>query len=481
MEAIMTRATNQRGVSLLLLVIMITAFAGVAVGVVTLLRSRHESYPYQVQSYQAYALAHAGAEFAMRFTRENVDANGGYGNFLQNYIAVTGGRVNFGNGTFTLRYVPWVPGSSANCGDDKLYSRGTCGTASREIELSQFGVNVSRPSGPLVNLVSLTATHYDDCAAGVCYSGSRLSLNICDPVLGTLPLTYGVPYGQIEGLYTYFPTYIAATRDGAGKQVTLAGVFGGGMARAGWLWDAACGDPASSPWVLCSTPGTPSTCTLASVGKYVAQGKTLPAWDKVNNPTPLASEIFQITPVPHSQWAYAHFPTSGNIGISGDRPRSGVPCSNNLSTCCDPNPNTCSLAPTDPNYFAPCCTGSYPPNPCCYDPQGFAGGSRSYPNGTVIDPVRAPTSAGYGTWLDRTAYTCSEYDFAGNQGHIFINLQAGGGYINIETIGDITPPVTIYFHFPYQPPDIIKCTTGIPTGCMSQYPPQYVTWVFTVN
>ncbi len=77
MEPIMTRLSSQRGVSLMLLIVMITVFAGVAVGVVTLLRARHESYPYQVQSYQAYTLAHAGIEFAIRYARENTQRQRG--------------------------------------------------------------------------------------------------------------------------------------------------------------------------------------------------------------------------------------------------------------------------------------------------------------------------------------------------------------------------------------------------------------------
>ncbi len=65
------RLNSQRGVSLLLLIIAITVFAGVAIGIVTLLRARYESYPYQVQSYQAYALANAGVEFAIRYAKDN--------------------------------------------------------------------------------------------------------------------------------------------------------------------------------------------------------------------------------------------------------------------------------------------------------------------------------------------------------------------------------------------------------------------------
>jgi hypothetical protein len=483
----MTRITSQRGVSLLLLIIMITVFAGVAIGVVTLLRSRHESYPYQVQSYQAYTLAHAGAEFAIRLAGENASGVGDYATYFS-----SGRQFTLGNGMFTLRYEP-----GTGCGNDKVYSLGTCGTASREIELSYFGSYVAQASVPLVKITGpITIQHYDDCSGGVCYSGSRIKLsNVCDPTLARLPNTYGQPHGLIDGQYTFYPTSIAATRDGAGKQVTLAGVFadGSGIMRAGWLWDSACGDPGSSPWVLCdaakAASGSLSTCTAGSVGKYVAAGRTLPAWDGTISNAPAQS--MQITPVNHSQYSYAHFPTSGNIGVSNDRPRTGVPCDNNLATCCDPNPNTCALPPADPDYFAPCCVG--PSRPCCYAPGGFEGfwapgGNRSYAAGTCIDPQRAPSGALYSgnPWVSRTDYTCSERDFAGNQGHVYVVLLTGGGYINIETLGDITPPVTFYFHFPYETAEYYECRYGQdiygnPRSCRSQYPPQYVTWVFTVN
>jgi hypothetical protein len=506
----MTRLTSQRGVSLMLLILMITVFAGVAVGVVTLLRARHESYPYQVQSYQAYTLAHAGVEFAIRYARENTNGNGDYATLMQSYFPPGGRQFKFGNGVFTLTYVP-----SNSCGQDVLLSRGTSGTATREIKLSHFSSFVAQPGTALVTINGPigSATHYDDCSGGTCYSGSRITFNICDPILATLPNTWGQPYGQITGLDAGSPTYIAATRDGANKQVTLAGVFagGGGTGRGGWLWDAACGVPGSSPWVPCSTPGSPPTCTAGTVGKYVAAGQTLPAWD--GNTADALAQSFAITPVPHSGYSYAHFPTSGNEGQPGDRPRAGVPCDNDGCTCCDPNPSTCGTTTNSkcpPNCVdpssgnpcgwpnppcctpVPCCTGSYPPRPCCYAPQAFmggpGGGSRSYPIGTCIDTTASPTAPTHTgvTWLSRTDFTCSETDFGGNQGHVFVNLYASGGYINIETIGDITPPVTFYFHFPYRPVDYFPCRyghtqDGFPLPCRCAAWPQWVTWTFTVT
>jgi hypothetical protein len=69
---------------------------------------------------------------------------------------------------------------------------------------------------------------------------------------------------------------------------------------------------------------------------------------------------------------------------------------------------------------------------------------------------------------------------------VFVNLYASGGYINIETIGDITPPVTFYFHFPYRPVDYFPCRyghtqDGFPLPCRCAAWPQWVTWTFTVT
>ena len=156
----MTRLNSQRGVSLMLLILAITAFAGVAIGVVTLLRARYESYPYQVQSYEALTLANAGVEFAARLALDNVGTDGNYKTFMVANFT-TPRTFSFGNGTFQLTYASGATG----CGDDALYSRGKFGTATREIQIPNFGGFISRGGGGggtgLFISVAPAAKHYD--------------------------------------------------------------------------------------------------------------------------------------------------------------------------------------------------------------------------------------------------------------------------------------------------------------------------------
>jgi Tfp pilus assembly protein PilV len=134
----MIRLTSQRGVSLLVLITMVTVFAGVAIGFVTLVRSRHESYPYQVQSYQAYALAHAGAAFAMRYALDNNDFMANPGKYVANGIAYNSANwktFQLGSDSFKLQYV------TGSC-NDRMYARGECGTATREVVLQYFSTTL---------------------------------------------------------------------------------------------------------------------------------------------------------------------------------------------------------------------------------------------------------------------------------------------------------------------------------------------------
>jgi hypothetical protein len=210
----MIRLTNQRGVSLLLLIVMVTVFAGVAIGGVMLLRTRHESYPYQVQSYQAYALAHAGVEFATRYVRDNQS------DFISNpalYIPQSSYKsFAFGNGTFELKYVPGCP--------DALYSRGTCGTATREVKLSSFA-----GTGGSVYMASVP-TRIEYTSAGI-YSGSRVEFRYCDPTRFTLGNWSWIKLNSIT---------IAADKPVNIMRVGITKPSFGSVDYE-WVWDGACG------------------------------------------------------------------------------------------------------------------------------------------------------------------------------------------------------------------------------------------------
>ncbi len=64
---------NERAVALVILIIVITVTALIGAGVVSFMGAKQKSYPYQVQSYQAYMIAHSGVEFAVRYAHDNKD------------------------------------------------------------------------------------------------------------------------------------------------------------------------------------------------------------------------------------------------------------------------------------------------------------------------------------------------------------------------------------------------------------------------
>lgn len=65
------KSSNNRGIALVLLIMSITIIGLIGAGIVSLVGSKHRAYPYQVQSYQAYTLANAGVEFAIRYVHDN--------------------------------------------------------------------------------------------------------------------------------------------------------------------------------------------------------------------------------------------------------------------------------------------------------------------------------------------------------------------------------------------------------------------------
>lgn len=113
---------TEKGVSLVVLVIAITLTSLLGVGIVSFMGTKQKSVVPQAQTYQAYAIAHAGIEFAIRYAYDNKDDN----DFPGAHFPKT---VSFGGGTFAITY---------NEVTNKLTSVGTYGTASRTVELTNF-------------------------------------------------------------------------------------------------------------------------------------------------------------------------------------------------------------------------------------------------------------------------------------------------------------------------------------------------------
>ena len=409
----------------------------------------------------------------MRYARENVDGSGSYLDALLNLIAANNGRFNLGDGAFQLSYV-----ATSAC-KDELYSRGcstrfnadgTCPGATRVVKLSPFGSAVGKAILSMHITSAITKSHYPaPSEPNIGYSGSRIGFNFCDFTQAYSKGNQYIPHGTITGLYGPgfggYSATIAATRDFANNQVTLArlgfaGMNGGPL----WIWDTACG-PCLGP--------------LDGTGQHKYAGQLLPAWDKNLHPTPLPSETFQIDPVPHSGYAHSRWPTSGMelSGFPQDRPHSGTQCSMDSSSCCV---DSSALQAYWPTVTTICTNPPSPSNPPCCEPSP---GNTT----TIMNCIDTAQSSAYGPCFSRTEATCSgELSCGGGMGNMGINVQVpGGGQVAIETLGDLAcDPVTkvcatFYFQFPYLPCDVQGCEDG--TNCRTLFPPRYITWTFTVT
>jgi hypothetical protein len=113
---------TEKGISLVILIIAITLTSLLGVGIVSFMSARQKTLVPQAQTYQAYAIANAGIEFAIRYAYDNKDDN----DFPNSHFPKT---VPFGGGSFTITY------DSTN---NLVRSVGVYETASRTIELTNF-------------------------------------------------------------------------------------------------------------------------------------------------------------------------------------------------------------------------------------------------------------------------------------------------------------------------------------------------------
>ncbi len=116
---------TDRGVSLVVLIVIITVLGFLGAGIVSFMGAKHRAYPVHVQSHQALSLANAGIEFAIRYAYDKYQIGQSVKDCLGSPVTV-----NFGNGSFTVQY---IGGSNYT-----LKSVGTCGSATREVRLNKF-------------------------------------------------------------------------------------------------------------------------------------------------------------------------------------------------------------------------------------------------------------------------------------------------------------------------------------------------------
>ncbi len=113
---------TDKGFSLIVLIVVITLTSLLGVGIVSFMGAKQKTLVPQVQAYQAYAIAHAGIEFAVRYAYDNKDDN----DFPNAHFPKT---IPFGGGSFTITY---------DLTNNLVRSVGVYETASRTIELTNF-------------------------------------------------------------------------------------------------------------------------------------------------------------------------------------------------------------------------------------------------------------------------------------------------------------------------------------------------------
>jgi len=118
MRRILSGHLNNKGVTLITLIIAITIFAIFITVFSYVMVAKHGSSALYVQSTQAYAVAQAGIEYGIRCAQDSS---------CWDYTTTATLEKDFGDGSFTLFY-----------DDNTLTSTGTVGVAKRAIILSSF-------------------------------------------------------------------------------------------------------------------------------------------------------------------------------------------------------------------------------------------------------------------------------------------------------------------------------------------------------
>ncbi len=131
----MKTRSSDCGIALVALVVMIVVLGLLGTLIVSFMGSKLKSYPIQLQSYQAFNLANAGAEFAIRYAKDRFENEA-----LREAVTVSLGSevtVNCGsdcgNRSFRIQYHVQEPVSGSY-----LTSIATVGNASREVRVNKF-------------------------------------------------------------------------------------------------------------------------------------------------------------------------------------------------------------------------------------------------------------------------------------------------------------------------------------------------------
>lgn len=117
---------NNKGVSLVVLLVAITLIAILGTSFVSIMSSKQKAFFHQIDSYRALNIANAGVEYAIRFASDGADTFG-FSN-----PATTTAR-SLGGGAFSISYT-----YNQSISNDLLRVIGTYGGSSREVRISRF-------------------------------------------------------------------------------------------------------------------------------------------------------------------------------------------------------------------------------------------------------------------------------------------------------------------------------------------------------
>ncbi len=154
---IMKMLSNNKGVSLVVLIVAMTLIAILGVSFVSLMGTKQKSVIYQTDSYRALNIANAGVEYAIRYVGDHIDTTGTNQNdFFHNPAAypevpvvsslpdttnlntTQWNRVDFGNGRFYLSYYLNTANPDDSINNKILYSVGVYGQTERLVKLKKY-------------------------------------------------------------------------------------------------------------------------------------------------------------------------------------------------------------------------------------------------------------------------------------------------------------------------------------------------------
>jgi Tfp pilus assembly protein PilX len=125
---IMKMLFNNKGISLVILLIAMTLIAVLGASFVSLMSAKQKSFLHQIDSYRALNIANAGVEYAIRYASDGLDTNNN-SVFYSNPTLTTIGK-GIGGGAFSVNYT-----YNQTITNDLLTVTGTYSGSSREVRL----------------------------------------------------------------------------------------------------------------------------------------------------------------------------------------------------------------------------------------------------------------------------------------------------------------------------------------------------------